>query len=139
MLMRIAGLPNETDRAVCEARLVNLEEHVDLSARAYAIAEARYVDKHVEPFPELRPELVPDSRTYEQRVEDAKAGFAQSERGIELQTMRDERRDKLWQNLETFVDSFTPEKADRDEPDQSVEIDKTTDRLNVTFERMTRH
>lgn len=136
---RIAGIKDEAERAVCEARLANLEEHVELSERAYAVAEARYVDKHVAPFPELKPELIPDTRTYAQRVEAAKQDFAQSERGRELQDMCEEREERLLENLKCFLDTYAPEKPARDASQQGPDNEKAPHRITHTFEKMTRH
>ncbi|WP_375228641.1 hypothetical protein [Roseobacter sp. S98] len=136
---RIAGIKDEAERAVCEARLANLDEHADLADRAYKIAEARYVDKHVEPFPELKPELPPDSRSYAQRVEAAQKEFAQSDRGLELQDMREERAEKLLENLRCFVDTYAPEKSARDASQQGPDIEKASERLTQTFDTITRH
>ncbi|MGC3939502.1 hypothetical protein ACOTTU_16990 [Roseobacter sp. EG26] len=135
---QIAAIKDEEQRQICQARFSSAEEHIELSNRQYGLEESWYIDKHLKLEPSLDLTPLPDERTYDERVQQLKHGFAQTERAIDLRESAEARTEQLWSNLQIFVETFTLE-GTRTSPGVDRDQDKSQDRLSQTFHNMTRH
>ncbi|MEM8625370.1 MAG: hypothetical protein AAGG47_17860 [Pseudomonadota bacterium] len=103
---RIERLADADARKTCHIRLAYAEEHTHLSEELYRVERDKYVAEKLKQAPalELRPGGEPP--TYQQRVEQLRAEYAQTQEGQALQAFVQERERTLWEGLTRTLERF---------------------------------